>query len=331
MINIAGIIQQRKSSLLPLITPKAALAFALAIAVSPCTVSASDLIDFYGKLDISYDALDPGEERWQNNVSRVGVRGGLALSEETRLLYQLEQGIDPVHGGLTRDTFFSMRNTFVGVEHERFGKLMVGTYDSPLKLAQGKIDVFNDHLGDIQTLFAGEIRARDSISYTSPLLGDIVTARLLFVPADDDFGNSHSLSLEYDKGGVFWAFAADIDMRKNDQRVARTMVHDSFRATLVVPFEAWQLGTMIQTSRLDDPGSLHDWEFGFTISASKTIAPFLLQAQYSASDILVPDGRQLLFGLSTSITKDLRAYGIVSFLDRGDSQNAASLGLEFKF
>ena len=47
---------------------------------------------------------------------RVGVKGKAPLSETISIIYQIEQEVDPIHGGLNADELFSMRNTFVGLK-----------------------------------------------------------------------------------------------------------------------------------------------------------------------------------------------------------------------
>ncbi|MCB1694196.1 MAG: hypothetical protein KDI19_15600, partial [Pseudomonadales bacterium] len=156
-------------------------------------------------------------------------------------------------------------------------------------------------------------------------------ARYMRVPADDDFGTSQSFSVSYDDDNIYWSVAADVDMRKNDQAAARTVVYDSVRTVTRFQVEKWRVGILLQTSRRGDiAGS--DWEPGFVASLGRSFAAFDISAQYGQSDILVPGGRQTLLGISHHVARHLRLYAIASVYD-SDSGNseALSLGAEYKF
>ena len=49
-----------------------------------------------------------------------------------------------------------------------FGTVWAGKHDTPTKLAQGKIDLFNDLEGDIKNTFEGENRVSNIVAYSSP-------------------------------------------------------------------------------------------------------------------------------------------------------------------
>ena len=52
----------------------------------------------------------------------------------------------------------TQRNRFVGIKSQQFGTVKFGKYDTYLKLAQGKIDLFNDFAADMEFTIAGENR-----------------------------------------------------------------------------------------------------------------------------------------------------------------------------
>ena len=138
---------------------------------------------FYGGLNVAYDNVSDGDSDFQNWVSRVGVKGKAPLGESMSIIYQIEQEVDPIHGGLNAEDLFSMRNTFVGLE-TNLGKFFFGTHDTPMKRSQGKADFFNDQAGDVKKLIAGEVRAKESFFYHSPAISGF-KFQAAYVPKDD--------------------------------------------------------------------------------------------------------------------------------------------------
>ena len=117
---------------------------------------------------------------------RLGVKGVLDLKNGLTGIYQVEYEIDPTDGkaqdeetvtlgtGETVVTKSAMvakqRNSFVGLKGN-WGTVKLGFHDTYLKLAQGKVDLFNDLRGDIKTTFSGEDRTSDFLGYESPVFG----------------------------------------------------------------------------------------------------------------------------------------------------------------
>lgn len=281
----------------------------------------------FGELDLSYEVRRHADNEWLSNTSKFGLKGNLALGEDTRLVYRFEQGVDPIHGGLRADTLFSTRNTFVGVENVRFGTLLVGTHDTPLKMAQGDIDLFNNQLGDIKGLVPGEVRARDSVLYRSPAFAG-VTVDAMYVPNDDDFGNSWSVSMAWSSDAIDFAVAADSDMRKNDRPVSATAVYDTYRASARTRAGDWTLGVLGQRSQREFAA---DWEHALIVSAGRPIGPWKLDFQWGRSTI-GDERTKWLAGLSRQFAP-VRLYGIVSHTLNDDVRDATALavGVEYKF
>src|SRR5690606_29171387 len=124
---------------------------------------------FYGRISIAYQSTyevetnGSGQElnfsKLRSNNSRVGLKGSGQLEHGLTATYQVESETN-------RDTndaqTFSQRNSFIGI-NGGFGEIKAGNYDTPLKLLQNKIDLFNDLEGDINSIIStGEIRSRNS-------------------------------------------------------------------------------------------------------------------------------------------------------------------------
>lgn len=180
-----------------LATPALALAAAIG---APLTVQAAP--EFYGRVNVSLDHLSdypdgslsgqlndvqaarsPLEEGWflESNSSRLGVRGREPLEVgELSVLYQLEVGYD-VDGD--SDTF-STRNSFVGLGSV-IGDVFAGRYDSPVKMAEGRVDQFNNTAADIGGYFFGQRRNSNTLNWESPDFSGLVV-RAQLAPGEGD-------------------------------------------------------------------------------------------------------------------------------------------------
>ena len=238
---------------------KIALASAIALASITAAHAAPTV---YGKafltldyVSTDYDAANKTDEdtfKLNSNQSRIGFKGDDDLTDTTKLVYQLEYGIDLDADNNGKGQFYS-RNTYVGLAHNTMGTVLVGRNDTPLKLAQNKVDVFNDTLFDMANAgVSGENRANNTLAYQSPVIvgmpvsfmaatalsetdtdGDVlVTAATEAVKNADGTiktpgkpavyrdrkvkDNGYSLSLAYDQNGIYLGGAYDKDMGANN-------------------------------------------------------------------------------------------------------------------
>ena len=237
------------------------IAIASAIALASIT-AAHAAPTVYGKafltldyVSTDYDAANKTDEdtfKLNSNQSRIGFKGDDDLTDTTKLVYQLEYGIDLDADNNGKGQFYS-RNTYVGLAHNTMGTVLVGRNDTPLKLAQNKVDVFNDTLFDMANAgVSGENRANNTLAYQSPVIvgmpvsfmaatalsetdtdGDVlVTAATEAVKNADGTiktpgkpavyrdrkvkDNGYSLSLAYDQNGIYLGGAYDKDMGANN-------------------------------------------------------------------------------------------------------------------
>lgn len=234
------------------------IAIASAIALASIT-AAHAAPTVYGKafltldyVSTDYDAANKTDEdtfKLNSNASRIGFKGDDDLTDTTKLIYQLEYQINPDDDSQQ----FKSRNTYVGLAHNTMGTVLVGRNDTPLKLAQNKVDVFNDTLFDMGNAgVSGENRANNTLTYQSPAIvgmpvsfmaatalsetdtdGDVlVTAKTDAVKNADGTiktpekpavyrdrkvkDNGYSLSLAYDQNGIYLGGAYDKDMGANN-------------------------------------------------------------------------------------------------------------------
>ncbi|WP_295452372.1 porin [uncultured Thiodictyon sp.] len=119
-------------------------------------------------------------------ASRVGVKGSEDLGNGLKAIYQIEIGVDISNanrdyslttgnrggtagvGTSVSPSGFSFRNTFVGLTGD-WGTVMLGRYDTPLKLSTARLDLFADTLADYNsTVGFQDIRADNTIAFISP-------------------------------------------------------------------------------------------------------------------------------------------------------------------
>ena len=152
------------------------IAIASAIALASIT-AAHAAPTVYGKafltldyVSTDYDASNKKDEdtfKLTSNQSRIGFKGDDDLTDTTKLIYQLEYQINPDDDSQQ----FKSRNTYVGLAHNTLGTVLAGRHDTPLKLVQNKVDVFNDTLFDMANAgVSGENRANNVLAYQSPAL-----------------------------------------------------------------------------------------------------------------------------------------------------------------
>ena len=222
------------------------IAIASAIALASIT-AAHAAPTVYGKafltldyVSTDYDAANKTDEdtfKLNSNQSRIGFKGEDDLTDTTKLIYQLEYQINPDDDSQQ----FRSRNTYVGLAHNTLGTVLAGRHDTPLRLAQNKVDVFNDSLFDITNAgVSGENRANNMVAYQSPVIvgmpvSFMAATALSETDADGDIlvsaasgtkpavyrdrkvkDNGYSALLAYDKNGVYLAGAYDKDMGANN-------------------------------------------------------------------------------------------------------------------
>ena len=222
------------------------IAIASAIALASIT-AAHAAPTVYGKafltldyVSTDYDAANKTDEdtfKLNSNQSRIGFKGEDDLTDTTKLIYQLEYQINPDDDSQQ----FKSRNTYVGLAHNTMGTVLAGRNDTPLKLAQNKVDVFNDTLFDMANAgVSGENRANNTLAYQSPVIvgmpvSFMAATALSETDADGDIlvsaasgtkpavfrdrkvkDNGYSASLAYDQNGIYLAGAYDKDMGANN-------------------------------------------------------------------------------------------------------------------
>lgn len=298
---------------------------------------------FYGKANVSYQIVDENyfdsggnvdesTTEVKSNASRIGVKGSLKIEGGIEAIYQAEFEVQFDDGDDENGETFSQRDIFVGLKG-RLGKVKVGKFDTPLKVAQKKVDLFNDLEGDIKHIITEhDNRVDNIISYQSPEFGSFVATAALISSEEDGVEDGVSASIAYDQNGLYLAAALDQDVYGEDVDVLRFVAQYNF--------SDFQVGGLLESV---DNASGEDTEAVF-VSFQYTINKLELKAQYGLSDINEDDGQSLSFGVDYKLAKQLKVFSYYTrnesdhvfrggggSSDDGREDNYLGVGIELKF
>lgn len=338
-----------------------ALAVAATVAL-PMVAEAAPKV--YGRLDLTVqknDAENPltgatTEDRivLQDNNSRIGVKGEDELTATLSAVYGIEWGVS----GDGNATDLSQRNRFVGLKGG-FGTVKLGKYDTYLKLAQGKVDQFNDTVADMGSIVAGETRTNNVIGYESPKIAEALTINVMAVPGEqqgttgnDDYNglaDGVSASVVYDNSdaGLYLALAYDKEMLGNlvmvDANTPGGDRRDTLRAVASYKIADLTLGALYQTSEaVNDPApaaGTPEEETAMLIGAAYKISDVTLKAQYimgeDDADTNAEERTQWTVGADYNLTSKTKVYGFYNSYEQENSSDTEktnlALGIQHNF
>ena len=279
-------------------------------------------INFYGKINVSLedvDSKDANETDFQNNASRIGVKGSYDLSSSLKLSFQIEEEIDPTDLRADGDKVFKERNTFIAISGD-FGKLYTGTHDTAFKQSQLKVDLFNDTRADIKYILRGENRMNSFVGYVSPDLIDGLNISINSI--SQSTGNGESSAFNYSKNDIKASFAIEQNIKG----------YDGKRFSVMLPLGEIDLGLIYQSTRKLSSGKSFS---GHVVSMKRKISDkggFYIQN--AKSDMRVVSGKQNSIGYSHKINSSTKIFAHYSSLRKQDSNDNItfiSTGLEYKF
>ena len=297
------------------------LSFALVLIYSFSNQVHAD-INFYGKINVSLedvDSKDANETDFQNNASRIGVKGSYDLSSSLKLSFQIEEEIDPTDLRADGDKVFKERNTFIAISGD-FGKLYTGTHDTAFKQSQLKVDLFNDTRADIKYILRGENRMNSFVGYVSPDLIDGLNISINSI--SQSTGNGESSAFNYSKNDIKASFAIEQNIKG----------YDGKRFSVMLPLGEIDLGLIYQSSRKLSSGKSFS---GHVVSMKRKISDKgSIYIQNAKSDMRVVSGKQNSIGYSHKINSSTKIFAHYSSLRKQDSNDNItfiSTGLEYKF
>ena len=336
------------------------------------TAIAANNISFYGKANVSLNqqneqtkisgvSMDT-QDNWEfnSNSSRLGVKGSYEISENLKAIYKLEYEvfIDDGDDGKGNSSEFSQRNIYAGFQGN-WGTFVGGKHDTPTKLAQGKVDRFNDMVyGDIKNIMVGENRESNILMYTTPKMGGF-SATLAAMPGEDDgtanndrdgLADATSLVVSWKNDNIYLAIANDNEVKNTDL----TRVVGEFKADI------FKIGALYQTAEVSDKkqgpkissikGPIADLtsnikeQDAYLLSGEVSVAKAIkLKAQYGYSES-TPVGAgakdiettQIAFGADYKLNKQSKLYAYYAQIDSEQGKDEANydtfaVGYEIKF
>jgi predicted porin len=225
----------------------------LPLLIAGLTASAAHAADVsvptvYGKVNVSlnkndFESMVAGSaeqttDNWNlnSNASRLGIKGDIGITDDLKAIYKLEYEIfvDDGDDGSSNSSEFNQRNIYAGLQSKSWGTLIAGKHDTPLKLAQGDVDQFNDYyLGDMKHVMVGENRINNIVMYTTPSMGGFAltvglapgegsgnnsgtTAAARHDDDDNSLADSTSIALSYKLNTLYLAVANDKNINTTD-------------------------------------------------------------------------------------------------------------------
>jgi len=304
--------------------------------VLPVAAHAEGPIDgkVYGKINaavLSTDNKDVSDTYLESHASRLGFKGKTAIDSGMSVIYRLEYEINPTEknaskAGSSDTTIFKQRNAIVGLETSA-GTIMMGSHDTPMKLAQGKIDLFNDLTnGDIKNIVSGENRANDIVMYMSPAFNGFAFNAAITQDEDattKDDGTSVSVTYKGIKN-LYLAAAVDSEVSKTD----------ATRLVAQYKFNDLTVGALLNSSEAANTPGAKD-ESTTVVSASYKIDNVKLKAQFASGDEKSKGLEQVAFGIDYKLGEKSKVYFYSASLKDdvigGADKSVNGLGIEHKF
>lgn len=313
--------------------------------VAPSVAMADKGPIVYGKANVSFENQDNDvEDAWklQSNASRLGVKGDLDLDfNQIKAIYKAEFEISVDDGDKSGQTF-GQRNIYGGFAHDSMGTLIAGKFDTPLKVAQGKVDQFNDLQGDIKNIMAGENRTSNIVQYSTPRFADALSVNVALIPGEDQeegtdengIADAVSSSIVFDNGMFYGSLAYDSEIE--DELVADSTMDgrlNILRATGLVRLDMFEFGALYQLAEEEDGDGEED---SYLLSGAVKFDRVKLKAQYGLTKADLSDEELTLIGVGVDykLAKSSKVYAYFAQVeqDLGDQEDTTfGVGFEHKF
>ncbi len=326
-------------------------------------------VTVYGKANVALQAADKnvGGEFTEvvSNASRIGLKGTESVNEDLKVIYQFEYqtkvddgsnannytcaatstSVTTIPAATTKTTTtctatggqtFSQRNIYVGLKGAG-GTAMIGMFDTPLKLAQEKVDLFNDYIGDIQAVLQGETRARNVVQYSTPEFSHI-TANVAYVNSEADTTGAttvlgtamqgatkdgYSASIVYNTKTIYLALANDHNV---NAAMSKTLIAPGYGTDILRAVGRFNIGPVVLGAIWQNfENGLID-EDGYMLSAQWNVTDkWALKAQNASSDMVQLGGEQTSLGVDYKLTKAAKVFGYYTVIEDDRINSATKL------
>jgi len=292
-------------------------------------------VDIYGRADLSVQSSDEGEGKFteiKSNASRIGFKGTHALNDDIEVVYKSEFEVD-MDGD--SDDVFKTRNQYIGLRG-LFGEVLLGKNDTMLKQSQGKVDIFSDHNGDVKTLWVGENRLSDTLSYKTPKYQGFQFGLTYIAEDEVDGDDAYSMAVFYGdkelkKSNIYAAVAYDSEVKGKSSDGAAAGNFDTMRATISGKVADITLGLMLQNQEDIATGAEMD---GVMVSAKYSFDKVTLKGQFQSADHKDGDSRNgITAGIDYKLAKSTKLYAFYTTfdLDTSNDEDYLAAGIQYKF
>jgi len=256
---------------------------ALAVAAAFIAPVANAAPKVYGKINISAESMKAetggvSTEKTQmtSNASRFGVKGEDELTANLSAIYGIEWEVTAEGDG----TDLGQRNRFLGLKHQSLGTVKMGRFDSYLKEAQGKVDLFNDYAGDMKYTIAAENRLNNVLAYESPKFMNTEFNVMAQTQDTASAGTSLSIVHNNDELGLYLALAMDSNV---DGKASTITAGELDTMRLVASYKVADL-TLNALYNTTENTVKKEEETAYLVGAAYKMGDVELKAQYSVAD-----------------------------------------------
>jgi len=284
-------------------------------------------IAIYGKANLTAQSSEEGEGSFteiKSNASRIGFKGGQDLGNGLEVIFKAEFQVD-LDGDSGKGDSITDRNQYVGLKGN-FGTVLLGKNDTVLKQSQGKVDLFSDLNGDIKSLWKGENRMSDTITYKSSKFNGFQVGVTYIAEDEVDAEDATSIAVFYGdkalkKSKFYAAFAVDSEVKG----------YDTTRLTVQSKLAGFTLGAIVHTQEKVSDGTELD---GFLISAKYGFDKVTLKAQLQTAEYDGGDDRSgMTLGADYKLAKSTKIFAFYSTfdMDSAEDEDYLAIGMEYKF
>jgi len=316
--------------------------------ISPL-ISTSAFADFeiYGKANVGIintdvDSADNAVTELKSFASRIGIKGNTELTEGLDAIYKWETEVD-LTGSNTNgdDGLLKARNQYIGLSGG-LGTLIGGIHDTPMKQAEGKIDLFSDiidiaRIGD--PYMDTQEREKDFLGYYSPKFSNLQFKLATMPGKGKELGDAFSTALVYGdkslkKTPFFGAIAYDSGVDSSEDSSA-------IRVSGSTKLAGVTLGAIYEVADTDETGSEEQSRYVMS-GAYKIGGKNTLKLQYAASDDAnngskdIEGSTDLTLGLDHKLAKSTSLYGVINSAEnvkgtKGNDETNIIFGIVHKF
>jgi general bacterial porin, GBP family len=296
-----------------------------ACALSTSAAFAQSSVTLYGRIDASINSLHfSGPNRASvrtvsSDSSHWGMRGTEDLGAGLRALFKMESQFQVDSGAQGNKEFYFNRDSYAGLQSDRFGTLTLGSHLTPHVRLTFKVSPFERaQLGNVVALFQGgprgyQVVQNNSAAYTSPRWRGFMLRAMLGLSEGAALSKTRSLGLEYE-AGPWWLGMTHDALKVSAASVGLPATQPSLWSRTTVlgasyDFKVVRIMAYYQTNHAQRLTDIDGWMVG----AVAPVATGEVRMGYSRNNITATTrATQLTLGYSHFLSKRTLLYTNVS-------------------